>query len=233
MGKRYACFTEEQQKIFDGLKPMHQKYIVLRGAGHSKVEAYKMAGYKGKASAQSAYDLEVKRVPVMVELIGALSGQRQKMEVFNEQAKIAKEIERKAKEKGVIDEIASAYVPKVAESAPVAQPIDLHAEIEKMSIDQVQNLQFWREVAMGKIVTEKETKTYDKEGKLTGRKVEKVKDVNVRMKAQEMVTRILNIEEVMELGTIQVPNVNIMIVDARKKEPDILEGKTEIYGEQE
>lgn len=231
MGKRYACFTEEQQKAFDGLNTKHQKYILCRGQGYGMAEAYRLSGYKGHAHAQSGYDLEKKRYPFFEELIKALKGQFEKVEIFNNESILAKEIDKKAKEKSIVDQIASTYVPKVVENAPVSKPLDLSKEIEKLSIDQVQNLQFWRDVATGKIVTEKEIKTYDKDGNLTGKKVEKIKDVSIRMKAQEVVARMLNMEEIMQLGTVEVPNVNIMIVDARKKEPSIIEGKTEIESE--
>ena len=51
MGKRYACFTPEQQKQFDALNGAHKKYVIFRAQGMTKTEAYRMAGSKQPLSA--------------------------------------------------------------------------------------------------------------------------------------------------------------------------------------
>lgn len=231
MGKRYACFDAEQQRLFDGLSDKHKKYVLLRGQGNSKVDSYRICGYSGKNLAQNSYDLETNRFPFMKELIDALQGQHKSLEVFMEKTKIAEQIKEKAKDKGIIDQLSS-YVPKVPESAPVVEPIDIEAEIQKMSVDQVQNLQFWKEVANGTIKTIKETKTYDADGKLTGKKVEKTSTLEVRMKAQEKVMQLLNIDALQSLGQVQANNVNIMIVNASKDENATLDKNLELKEEE-
>lgn len=230
MGKRYACFTVEQQKLFDGLSDKHKKYVLLRGQGNSKTDSYRICGYKGASVRQNSYDLENNRFPFMKELIEALSCQRKNYEVLMENTKIAKKIEEKAKDKKDVEKLAS-VVPQVPENAPVVEVKDLDAIVDNMSIDQAQNLQFWKQIANGTIKSEKEIRVYDAEGRLKEKKIEKTSTIETRMKAQEKVMRMLNLEEMMTLGQVQANNVNIMIVNASKDEKTVLDEKLELKEE--
>lgn len=59
--------------------------------------------------------------------------------------------------------------------------------------------------------------TYDKDGHVTGSRVEETSDIDTRIKAQKELARILGLKEVVELGRATAGNINIMIVDASRK----------------
>ncbi len=205
--QKYACFSKEQQKFFDGMQPRQQKYVLLRGKGYSKSEAYRLAGYgDSKYVGQCAYKLE-NSYPELVSLIDALTGAKRVETVYEEASKYSKAVDQKAKE------------PPVEMTAIMGKDGNLPSA-ETMSQDEAERVQFYRQVANGTIKTIKETKEYDKDGNLLKKKIERTSDIDTRMKARRELDRILGIRDVIDIGSIDAGEINITIVDASKREID-------------
>lgn len=214
--KRYACFTEEQQRAFDNLTIMQQKYVIFRAQGQTRSEAYVMAGYKpSKYSLQSANAMEKYKVPQMVELIAAMSGVGQRMSLMNPASDASKKIDKRVKQ------IETELPPELEAMIPRAKGDEVvplrPVEIDRLSDETTKNIHFYRQIAEGKIKTVRKVTTYDKDGHVTGSRVEETSDIDTRIKAQKELARILGLKEVVELGRATAGNINIMIVDASRK----------------
>lgn len=220
MGKRYACFTPEQQKQFDALNGAHKKYVIFRAQGMTKTEAYRMAGYDENTNlGQNAYKLENYKHPEIKDLIAAMSGTGKRVALMNPATEASKELDKKVKkinDEEVPPELLAAF-PVAKENEVVRQrPI----EVDKISGETAKNIQFFRQIAEGKIKSVKVTTTYDANGKIIGSKKEETSDIDTRIKAQKELARLLGLKEVVELGRATAGNINIMIVDASKAADD-------------
>ena len=95
------------------------------------------------------------------------------------------------------------------------------AVLEKIEGDEsgelARQIQFFRDIAEGKIKTVK--RTVYRNGDKTTTKTEYISDVDTRIKARKELDRLLGISALQPLGQISAGgNVNIMIVDASKKD---------------
>lgn len=208
--QRYSCFTEEQQAQFDSLSKNEKKYVIFRSQGYDKRNSYRMAGYReGKNMSQNAYHIENIRKPWTQDLIRVLSGHKARVDVYKENTPVSKKIDEKAEELPPEMEMTL-----VNADAPVEQKLP---EVEDMSGEEARRIQFYRQVANGTIKSIQITRTYDKDGNLTGKKVVETSDIDMRIKARKEVDRILGLNEMANLGSIEAGDINIMIVDARKR----------------
>lgn len=212
MKTRYSCFTPEQQEQFDKLNIRQQKYIIFRSQGQSKRGAYYMAGYSNtKWATQSAYAME--KDLNMVPLIEAMQGQqKKKTEVLKEKSDISKQIDKKV---DVLPPELDLLFDRVEKDSDVldVEPVN----VEELTLQQADNVQFYRRIANGATKTVKVTKFYDQDGKLTSKKVEETSDLSTRIMAQKEVSRLLGLHDVLTLGEVKANNINIMIVDASRK----------------
>ena len=114
--------------------------------------------------------------------------------------------------------------PELLAAFPVAKENEVvrqrPIEVDKISGETAKNIQFFRQIAEGKIKSVKVTTTYDANGKITGSKKEETSDIDTRIKAQKELARLLGLKEVVELGRATAGNINIMIVDASKAADD-------------
>lgn len=204
----YACFTKEQQAYFDGLNANQKKYVLLRGQGKAKSEAYRLAGYgDSKYAGQNAYALETRYCKEMPSLIDALSGARRVESVYQENSDYSKAVDKKAK------------TIAVEEQALIEHKNDLPTAPD-MSRDEAERVKFYRQVANGTIKSKKETYRYDSEGNVIDKKVEYVTDVDTQIKARKELDRILGIRDIIDIGKIEAGQVTINIVDCSKKEEE-------------
>lgn len=211
--RRLACLNREQQRRFDGYNVMQKKYVLFRAQGYDKANAYKMTGYNSPNNnwSQCAYKME-KRIKC-ADIIEALKAPQRIAQLKEEGSEINKQIDEKANE--IPPELLANYKTVPMESE-VVDKSDIQAE--QISVDQARNLQFYRDIVNGRIKSVKITKTYDKDGKLVGKKEESTITLTDRMNAQKEVMRITGQSEILELGSVQAtPNINIMIVDASRK----------------
>lgn len=193
---KYECFTEEQQSYYDKLTPNKQRYVDFRGQGHTKSDAYKMAGYSGNASAQAAYVLE-RRDKAMTELINVMLKARRAKEVAVEKSPINQTIDALAKQQTVEKMLAT---------------------VDNCDGETARRIQFYRDILTGKIKTVRKTKRFDGSGHVIDTKVEEVDDVSTRIQARKELDKILGLNEIVDLGNLQMGDITVCFVDASKKD---------------
>ena len=196
--KRISCFTPDQQAYYAGLPPRQRAYVDARGRGNGKAESYRMAGYTTQKNAgQNAWILEHndKR---LAELIEVLDNARRAKEVLKAESQEAQRIKALAEQSA-----ATSVLQKVED--------DENGELARQ-------IRFFRDIAEGKIRTIKKTVYTNAKG-AKSTKIEYISDVDTRIKARKELDRLLGISAIQPLGQISAGgNVNIMIVDASKKD---------------
>lgn len=194
--KRYACFTKEQQEAYDKLPARQRAYIDYRGQGNSKTNSYKMAGFNGKVAGQAAWVLE-QRCKIIPELVDCIQGSKKVRDLSVEDSEINQQIDALATQQGV---------EKMLEV------------IEGADGETAKRIQFYRDVMNGKIKTTRKTTRKNAMGEVIETKVEEVSDVETKMKARKELDRILGLNQMPDLGSLQMGDITINIVDASKKE---------------
>lgn len=210
---RYSCLTAAQQEEFDKWNVRQQRYAIYRSQGMDKANAYRAAGYKCINAGQNGYILENRSMPKMKEIIAALSCQYQKFDALKEGTAISKAIDKKAKE---LTPATLAYLTKVPINSPVVEnePLD----VDRITGEQARDIEFYRKIANGTLKSITVTRKYDKDDHLISKTVVENSDLDTRIKAQREVMRKIGIADVLEIGQVEANNINIMIVDASKKE---------------
>lgn len=194
--RKYACFTKEQQEAYEKLAVRQRKYVDFRGQGYSKTQSYKMAGFDGKVAGQAAYILE-RRNSVLPELIDCIQGQKKVRDLSNQDSAINQQIDALALQDGA---------EKMMEV------------IEGADGETARRIQFYRDVMNGKIKTTRKTTRKNGMGDVIETKIEEVSDVETKMKARKELDRILGLNQMPDLGSLQMGDITINIVDASKKE---------------
>lgn len=206
--KRFACFTPDQQADWDSLNTNIQRYLVFCSQGYQKKKAYVMAGYKDtKNASKSAFMIE-KRYPFTKELIEALAGHFKRANYYKEGTEESKAIDKKAKED----------FPEITLVPANFEGTEQQVKLEDISGEQARRIQFYREIVNGTAKSVKETITYDNKGNKTGKKVEMTSDLATRMKARLELDRALGLTDMLEVGQVNVGEINIKIVDASDKD---------------
>lgn len=196
--RRFSCFTPEQQKFYEELSERHRKYVEYRGQGYSKTQAYKMAGYYAKNLSQSAHNLEANNAGI-AELIQVLLSAKRVWDVVegNEETQANSQLDAIASQEGVEQAI------KVLEGADG---------------ETARRIQFYRDIATGKIKTKKTTTHKNAEGAVMKVVVEEISDIDSRIKARKELDKILGLNSVVNLDKLQVGDITINIVDASCKQ---------------
>lgn len=194
--KKFACFTAEQQKAYERLPVRQRQYVEFRGQGYSKTQSYKMAGFDAKVAPQAAYLLE-KRNVILPELIDCILGQKRVRDLSVQDSAINQQIDALAMQDGA---------EKLMEVMENADP------------ETMKRIQFYRDIMNGKIKTVRKTTKFNAMGEKLETKVEEVSDVEVKMKARKELDRILGLNEMPDLGKLQMGDITINIVDASKRD---------------
>ena len=220
-GKRYICFTPEMQEDFDRLPEKHPRFVMFyANGGFSKKAAYVAAGYTDSKNAKtSAYDL-AKKIARFDEFVAALRGQKTVTDAYDPESDVSKQIDDIAEG----DLLPTPIVP--AEIVGTGASLDL----AEMSAEQAKRIQFFRDIASGKTKTIKKTKTFDREGKCTGSKVEEITDVATQMRARFELDKALGMNEMLKVGEVKAGIITIKIVDCANHEAladprNIIEGE--------
>lgn len=198
--RKYACFTPEQQEAYAKLKPSKRAYVDYRGEGHSKSDAYKMAGYSPSQAGQGSYLLE-RRDAVVRELIETIQGHNRGKAVVKD---LGEEDSRLNKQ---IDALATRELGDKLQEA-----------IESGDPEMMKRIQFYRDIMNGKIKTVRKTQRLNAMGAVIETKIEETSDIETRIKARKEIDRILGITNIPDLGSLQMGDITINIVDASKKE---------------
>jgi hypothetical protein len=90
--------------------------------------------------------------------------------------------------------------------------------IEGADSETARRIQFYRDIMNGKIETVRKTSRYNALGEKIETKIEKVSDVETKMKARKELDKILGLNQMPEFDKLQMGDITINIVDASKKE---------------
>jgi len=194
--KTYRVFTEEQQKAYAALNKQQRAYVDFRGKGHNKAESYRMAGYSSKTAGVGAFLME-KNNAVIRELIEVLQADHKAKQLSQEESALNQQIDALATQEG-------------AES--------ILATVENADPETMKRIQFYRDVMSGKIKTVKKTKKLNSAGEVLEVKIEETSDVETKMKARKELDRIFGLNELPDLGSLQMGDITINIVDASKRD---------------
>ena len=196
--RKIACLTEEQQQYYENLNVRRRKYVDFRAQGYSKTQSYKMAGYGGNNLGQAAHNLE-KNDKGLAELIETMLSVKKAQDVVenNEDSDINKQIDALALQDGA---------EKMLEV------------IEGADGETAKRIQFYRDIASGKIKTVRKTTHKNAQGAVLKVVVEEISDIDTRMKARRELDKILGLNSVIDLGAIKTGDITINIVDASKRE---------------
>lgn len=194
--KTYKAFTEEQQKAYAGLNKMQRAYVDFRGKGHSKAESYRMAGYSSKTASVGAFLME-KNNRIVGELVQVLQADNKAKELSKEDSKLNQQIDALARQEGA---------ENILETVENGDP------------ETMKRIQFYRDIMSGKIKTVKKTKKLNAAGNVIEMKVEETSDIETRMKARKELDKIFGLNTLPDLGSLQMGDITINIVDASKKE---------------
>ena len=102
-----------------------------------------------------------------------------------------------------------------------AQQID--TTVSNASPDIAEQIKFYRDIVVGNIKSKKRTKFIDKAG-ITTWKIEETDDIKDRIVARKELDRILGINKFMDIGTVEMGDITINIVDASKQDREEGEG---------
>lgn len=194
--RRYACFTNEQQDAYEKLTVMQRNYVDYRGQGNSKANSYRMAGYKTANAGQAAYLLE-RNSAILKELIETILANKRVKDISKEDSLINRQIDALATQEG---------------NEKALEVIE-HADGET-----ARRIQFYRDVINGKIRTVKKITKKNAMGATVETRIEETSDVETKMKARKELDRILGLNEIPNLGSLQMGDITINIVDASKQE---------------
>lgn len=194
--KKYACFTEEEQKAYEKLNNSQRKYVDFRGKGYSKVQSYQMAGYTTKNPSQSAYMMETQN-KVIPELVERLQTQRKARELTEQESALNRQIDALAKQE---------YAEKTLQA------------IDGADGETARRIQFYRDIINGKIKTVRKTIKKNALGETLETKIEEVSDIDTRIKARKELDKILNLNVLPNIDNLQIGGITVNIVDASKRE---------------
>lgn len=208
--KKISCYTEEQQRLYEMLKPRQRAYVDYRSMGMGKADSYRKAGYiSEKNSGQNAWILENK-TPGMKELIEVRLKIKKAKDVLDPNSQISKNIDA------------------IIKQEDAQQVIET---VENADVETLKEIKFFRDIAEGRIKTVKKTKYLDKDGKVTKQKIEEISDIESRIKARKHLTSLLGLNQVVDVGSINTGNITINIVDASKKDDVNKQETDKLYAE--
>ena len=198
--KTYACFTKEQQEEYNHLNPTRRKYVDFRGEGHSKRDAYIMAYGSSNKASQKGYIVE-RSSRAIQDLIETLQnsnrGKAMAKDILNNESELNKQIDALATQ-------------EFGEKLQVA--------IEQHDPSTMERLKFYRDIMNGKIKTVRKTQKLNAMGVVVETRIEETSDIETRIKARKEIDRILGLSNMPDMGSLQMGDITINIVDASKKD---------------
>jgi hypothetical protein len=194
--KKIKCLSPEQQDYYERITPRQRAFIDYRTAGYEKKASYIRAGYKAsKSAAQAAWILE-NRDEGISGIIQTRLDHKMASGIYDPNSAISKQINSAVTKSNTneILEVVKNASPEVAEQ-----------------------IQFYRNIVSGQIKTIRKTKNTDRNGIKTY-KTETVEDVKAKMDARRELDRILGINKIVDIGSIEMGDITINIVDTSKQD---------------
>lgn len=194
--RKYAVFTDEEQKAYEGLNVKQRRYVDFRGQGYPKGQSYSMAGYVTPNPNQACAMLE-KTKPVVNVLIKRLLDNKKARELTQTDSALNRQIDALAQQDGV---------EKMLKT------------IEGADGETAKRIQFYRDIVNGKVKSVKKTTRKDADGNVIETRIEETLAIDDRMKARHELDRILGLNAIANLDNFQVGDITVNIVDASKKD---------------
>lgn len=194
--KKYSCFTDQEQKYYECLSPQKRLYVDFRAQGYDRANSYIMAGFTGNNPAQSGYNLEHRDLGLS-ELIGILKRENTIKTLDEQDSKLNARIDALAKQQ---------------------KTENVLSIIENADGETAERIKFYRDVSNGKIKTKKTIREFDGNNKLIKVKVEEIEDVSTKLQARKELDRVLGLNQIVDLGKIDMGDITINIVDASNKD---------------
>lgn len=198
--KKYACFTPEQQDAYAHLPITRRKYVDFRGEGHTKRDAYVMAYGSSNKASQKGYIVEHSS-SVIQELIETIQnnmkGKKAAKNITDPDSEFNKQMDAMATQE---------FGDKLQEA------------VEQHDPSTMERLKFYRDIMNGKIKTVRKTQRLNALGAVIETKIEETSDIETRIKARKEIDRILGLTNLPDMGSLQMGDITINIVDASKKD---------------
>lgn len=193
--KKYNCLTEEEQSYYAGLNRNKRLYVDFRAQGYNRANAYVMAGFTGDNASQSAYNME-KRDQGLVDLITILRKDMTLRTIGKQDSKLNQRIDALAKQ---------------------VKTEQVLATIDGADGETAERIKFFRDIVNGKIKSKKIIREYNAEKKVVKTREEVYEDVGVKLQARKELDRILGLNQIVDVGKIEMGELTINIVDASNK----------------
>lgn len=190
------CLTPIQQDEYNKLPPKMKKYVEYRINGYPKKQAIILAGYSTKSPNQTAGLME-RRHPAVREIVDTLLKIKMATDFSNEDGELNRTIDTLAMQKD-----ASNVVETVNDLTP----------------ENAKRIQFYRDIANGKIKTVKKTIHKNAEGEVVKTVIEETSPLQVRISARKELDVLLGLNSIISLDSISTGDITINIVDASRKE---------------
>lgn len=219
--KKYACLSKELQAAYERLPERQRLYADFRAMGHSKATSAVMAGYQSKKPNQMGYIME-RKTPYLGEICDILSKDQMSKQIIKEQQdRIDRQNEANNAAKRAKEEQDWLNGKDKDEILPVPKEMDDRLSIIKgnSDVETIRRINFYRNIASGRIKTVKKVSRYNGSGTLLETKIEEVDSVDARIQARKELDRILGLNAVIDIGKINAGgDITINIVDASKKD---------------
>ena len=197
--KRIVCYTEAQQAAYEGLNERQRRYVDFRALGYNKSDSYRKAGYNETRNV-SVNACQLEKTPVIKDLVETRLKVRTAQDIFDSDSKLARQIDAMAEQ-------------QYADGALKA----LDDIVEGGDVEMARRVQFYRDIASGKIKSVRKTTFIDKNG-LKTYKIEETSDVAVRVQARKELDMLLGLNKGLDLGQMKVGDITINFVDSTKKD---------------
>lgn len=194
--RKYAVFTNDEQKAYEALNLRQRRYVDFRGQGYPKGQSYTMAGYATPNPNQACSSLE-KNTPIIPVLINKLLTNKKARELTQQDSDLNRQIDALAKQTG-------------AET--------MLKNIEGADGETARRIQFYRDIMNGKTKSLRKTVRKNAAGEVIETKIEEVNDIETRMKARKELDRILGLTAISAVDNFQIGDITVNIVDASKKD---------------
>ena len=204
-----SFLPQDLLESFNRMNSTARQYTMNRICGFNKRESLIAVGTNAKdeKSISSIIQKMEERNPTINQVVEYCLSHDVQKELLDTNSKFNKVVDEKAKE-----------VMQPNADLKMQQLNNITQTPNVLSPDKAQSIQFYRDVIKGSIQTTKTICTYDAQGNLLGKRVEKINDVNVKMQAREKLDRILGLNALQQLGQVTLGSISVNIVDASKKE---------------
>lgn len=203
------CLPDNLREDFCRMNAVAKQYTAHRIMGMTKKDALLQTGSTAVKTANQTADYLERKNPQIKEIVNYCINNSVEQRLLNPKSSFNKVIDEQVKQ-AKSDEALTAQVLTPEQQQQIE-------EIEKapfaLTPNQAESIQFYRDLCRGKYKTYKTTIVYDADDKVVSKKVEKIDDVAVKIKARQELDRLLGLNSLRQMGSVQVGKMTIKIID--------------------